>query len=306
MTTEGCSTLPTTVIRTTRRTVTLADTSGSILNAFNPPRSLDIVAGDRVQWEQRGADLVIERVMERKNCLRRSVPEREKRLAANLDRLFIVAAVPPLFNTLLIDRISVAAAVEDIPCVLIINKVDLGANPRDLPYSEYLKTGMEMKFISALKRSGLEELEKLLKETPAGGNVALAGQSGVGKSTVLNILIPGADAQVAEVSEKTGQGRQTTSSGFAYHYEKSRGETLFLIDLPGIQNFGIHHLTSSQVRWGFAEFRDAAAECQFDDCMHLAEPGCNVKRLLARNVLSSSRYESYLDMMRELELGKRY
>lgn len=305
MTEESPGQFRSTVIRTTRRAVTVADAAGRILSAFNSPRSLEIVVGDHVLCAGRGADVVIEKVLQRKNCLKRAVPEREKRLAANLDHLFIVAAVPPLFNMLLIDRISAAAEAEEIACSLLVNKSDLGVDPASKPFSEYFRTGLEMCFISARKRSGFEELQKLLEE-PSLERVAFAGQSGVGKSSILNVLIPGADAQVSEVSAKSGQGRQTTSSGFAYHFKRNSGRGLFLIDLPGIQNFGISHLTQAQVKWAFPEFRDAALECQFDDCMHLAEPGCRVKQLIEEGILSSSRYESYLDMLRELELGKKY
>ncbi len=294
-----------TVIRTTRRAVTVADAGGRIMSAFNPPRTLDIVVGDRVLCTERGADTVIENVLERKNCLKRAVPEREKRLAANLDHLFIVAAVSPLFNTLLIDRISAAAESEDIACTLLVNKSDTGVNPDAEPFSEYRNTKLKTLFISAHTRSGFQELERVLAE-PSLERAAFAGQSGVGKSSILNVLVPGADAQVSEVSGKSGQGRQTTSSGFAYHYRRNSCRDLFLIDLPGIQNFGISHLTPAQVKQAFSEFRDAALECQFDDCMHIAEPGCRVKQLLEEGFLSASRYESYLDMLRELDLLKKY
>lgn len=294
-----------TIVRTTRRVVTITDEAGNTFNAFNPPRSLDITVGDLVLCEKTEKDIIITKIEQRKNCLRRSVPEREKRLAANLDHLFIISAPPPLFNPSFIDRISVAAATEEIPCTLIVNKTDLLKNSNDLPLSDYIRNGFNVLLTSAKDKTGIDSLKAFLN-TPSLLKVALAGVSGVGKSSLLNILIPDASSRVADISKKTGQGKQTTSSGFAHTYFRPNSQPLFLIDLPGIQYFGLAHISKEQLRRGFPEFKKPAILCQFNDCTHTAEPQCEIKKLVETAELSASRYKSYLDILQELRAAKPY
>lgn len=302
------------VLRSTRRDVILADAEGQVIRASNPPRVLDTVVGDHVQFERhplrehagrRQSDTLIKSILPRRNCLKRAVPGREKRLAANLDHLFVVAAVPPLFNTIFIDRIITAAEVEEIPVSIIINKTDLGCDSSLSPYSDYERAGFDLLFVSAREGTGMQELVQALS-TSCWKQAAFAGISGVGKSSILNFLLPGAKARVMEVSRKTGQGKQTTSSGQAHEYRKTSGGNMLLIDLPGIQHYGLSHLTHEQLRWAFREFREPSTHCQFKDCSHRLEPGCMVKTYVESGQIGSSRYASYLDIVRELEAAKPY
>ncbi|NMC61709.1 MAG: ribosome small subunit-dependent GTPase A [SAR324 cluster bacterium] len=294
-----------TILRTSRRVVNIIDQNGQIFSAFNPPCSLDIVVGDEVCCELNAKDVVVKKVLTRRNCLKRAAAEREKRLAANLDHILIVTAPPPLYNTTFIDRVSVAAGVEKIPFSLVVNKIDLISDSDKLLFNTYRNLGINIYYTSAKTNVGIEALRELMLG-PGLKKIALVGVSGVGKSSLINLLIPNTDARVSETSWKTGQGRQTTSSAFAHSYNRDDGSRVFLIDLPGIHNFGLCHVSEAQLRVAFPEIMDAAASCQFDDCTHLLEPGCEVKILVDENKIAVSRYQSYTDILEELRSKKPY
>jgi len=258
-----------------------------------PSRSMQLIVGDQVEVN---ADGVVESIVPRRNTLMRTFGNLDKELAANLDQLFIVAAVDKLFNPVAIDRALVLAECAGIPASIILNKIDLGAEQR---IDVYKKLGLQVQETSAKFGQGLQPLFAAL-QSPQLKLVALCGISGVGKSTLINRLVPGLDAKTREVSLKTGQGKQTTSQALAYRFPREGLQDLLIIDLPGSQHFGVSHLDLVSVAQAFPEFLAALAECEYSDCSHRAEPNCAVKRGIESGTIAKSRYDSYLNMCQEL------
>lgn len=276
------------VIRASRRNTLVRNKSGELLECTLKTKFLDTVVGDQVTLNEE--NVVIDRA-KRKNLLRRSFEERQKNLVANLDLLLVITAPPPLFNTKVIDRMLVGAQAENIKTALVFNKSDL---------SDCITNGYEHeeKFeISAKFEKNLDRLFDFIKPF---SHVALCGVSGVGKSTLLKKLIPSAQAKTSEVSERTGQGKQTTSEAVGY----LRGESQLITDLPGVQAFGLTHLSPEQLRFAFPEF--AQIQCRFRDCSHRAEPGCLVKEALESGSIARFRYDSYIEILSELEQSLPY
>lgn len=297
-----------TVLRATRRYLFLLDAQaqGNIIKGIMASKALEATIGDVVQYtENNDKKPLITQIQKRKNLLYRSFGSTKKRIAANLDHLYIVTAPIPLFNTIFIDRILAAAHHESINCSIIVNKVDLGLSETETAIDCYRKLGIPIISCSAKTDHDLTALKEKLEDANL-KTVALAGISGVGKSSILKKLLPGVEIATAKVSAKTGQGRQTTSASFAYQYRRNNAEQLFIIDLPGVQNFGISHLDRMDILRSFSEFTEHSAKCEYYDCFHLEEPECGVKDALSKGLIAESRYASYLDMLAELEQNRRY
>jgi ribosome biogenesis GTPase / thiamine phosphate phosphatase len=159
--------------------------------------------------------------------------------------------------------------------------------------------------VSAKFSVNLEPLHELLSD-PLLELVTFCGISGVGKSSLLNKLVPNGTQAVGAVSGKTGQGKQTTSQSFAYPFSRSGKPMLFIVDTPGVQHFGLTHLTKREVAAGFEEIRTLSPSCDFRDCLHVKERGCAVLEALAEKRFSESRYQSYLHILDEIESAKPY
>jgi len=206
---------------------------------------------------------------------------------ANIDTLiFVASGVNPVTDPFLIDRVSVIAAEAGCELLLCINKADL--DPADTLYELYSKAGFRVLRTSALTGEGLSEL----REEIDGRLCAFTGNSGVGKSSLLNRLIPEADAKTAEVSEKLGRGKHTTR-----HVELfSLGEGTCIADTPGFASFDLDMMpviAKDALAEDFIEFRPFLGRCSFRDCAHLAEPGCAVTQAVEAGKISASRYHSY-------------
>jgi len=280
---------------------------GRDLRAKRGTRDLDVCVGDLVTFSEVPEGVVVDTVLERKNCLRRSYGRVTKQIAANIDLLFVICAPKPLFNTKFVDRIIAAAEEEGITSTIVMNKIDLAdelAATKDL-LDVYEGIGEAISYISADSGDGLNDFRALLNN-PQLQVVTFAGVSGVGKTTLLGALLPDADVRTQEVSRKTGQGRQTTSQSTAYRYEREGTSDLFIVDLPGIQNYGISHFAESQMRHAFVEFRQYDLKCRFSNCTHRVEPDCAVLKALAEGKVAQTRYDSYLDMLSELESFRDY
>lgn len=294
-----------TLLAVTRRHARLITADGTVHEATVGSRSLEPVVGDHILWEEKQSQVSVEKILPRSNCLLRSYERKTKRLAANLDHLLIVVAPEPLLNLSSVDRMLAAAHKEGIPSSLVLNKSDLAESVSAASTLEriYRPLGTDLYTVSAKHSQGLESLLELLHRSQL-KQLAIAGVSGVGKSSLLNRLVPASDARTGEVSKRSGQGKQTTSHVEAHIF--STAPHTLVVDLPGIQNFGVSHLSEEEVRNSFEDFHAFSSQCRFHNCWHIAEPDCGVTEAVESGLLSSTRREAYLDMLAEVRASNSY
>lgn len=293
------------VISLSRRSAQVLLPSGEIAAAKMRGKSGDPVVGDYVRCREAKSEQVIEGVLPRKNVLSRTYRDVSKELVANIDLLFIVAAVGPLFNTTFIDRVLAVAHNQEIPAALIINKSDIAAEEAEALSRTYGDIGLPVYVISAKFNLGMDRISQIINN-PDYSLVAFAGVSGVGKSTLINNFVPGAKQRTAEVSEYTGLGKQTTTLALAHRCQRQGAPELLLVDLPGVQNFGVTHLDAIHVASSFPEFESRRHLCRYGDCLHLKEDECAVKTALENGEIRQSRYDSYVGMITEIEAARPY
>lgn len=282
-------------------TVEMAD--GSLRKCFPRGKKAGAAVGDRVIIEPQGADEgVIARQLERRNLLYRSDEMRTKLFAANVDLLLIVVAVEPAFSDELIGRALVATRSAGIEPLVILNKVDLlSLLPTAQARIEKLRRlGLKVLELSALDT---EQVNAKLLPLLKGRTALLLGQSGMGKSTLLNALIPKALAPTQEHSVALDAGKHTTTSTRLYHLPDGSGD---IIDSPGFQNFGLSHLTAGNIERGFPEFEALLGECRFYNCTHLHEPGCGILAAVENGTIARERHDLYKRLLAEHEAQSRY
>lgn len=215
----------------------------------------------------------------------------EKVLAANMDAILIVASTrqPPLRHGL-IDRLLIIAERGGLQPVLAINKIDLGDADEQV-LEDFAHLNVKIFMVSAATKEGISSL----KDALAAKRTVLAGQSGVGKSSLVNAIVPGAEAATGSVRTKDQRGRHTTSATKIYHLDGG-----MIVDTPGVREAGIN-LQASELPWFFPEFEPFAAQCKFRDCTHTHEPACAVRLAVEEGLLYPRRYESYLRILQTLE-----
>lgn len=275
--------------------------NGEVIKCFPRGKRGGLCVGDWVEISTQGERAAIEQRHERKNLLYRSDEMRTKQFAANIDQLFIVLAAEPMFSEDLTGRALVAARCADIEPIIILNKADLPsvvlARQRLQPLAAL---GVPIKEISALDPDALhEQLLPLLRDK----TTLLLGQSGMGKSTILNALVPEANAHTQAHSAALGTGRHTTTSTKLYHIPNHSGK---IIDSPGFQAFGLAHLEAADIIRGFVEFHEPLQNCKFYNCSHRHEPGCGVVAALDQGLIHPDRYQLYLRLLAELENQSKY
>ncbi|OOF36317.1 small ribosomal subunit biogenesis GTPase RsgA [Rodentibacter heidelbergensis] len=282
------------------------NTQGEICRC-NLRRTLSsLVVGDRVIWRKgneqlQGVSGVIEAIQPRKNELSRpDYYDGLKPIAANIDRIIIVSAVLPALSLNIIDRYLVVCENAGIDPVIVVNKADLLTSAQEKEVEEQLKIyrdiGYQTLMVSAQNGKNMEKLTALFRE----GTSIFVGQSGVGKSSLINHIFPTVKAQVGEVSETSGLGQHTTTSSRLYHLPQGGS----LIDSPGIREFGLWHLDKDQITKGYREFQYVLGTCKFRDCQHLQDPGCALREAVDRGLISSVRYENYHKLIASLEETK--
>ena len=264
-----------------------------------------LCVGDRVLINTLPEPVVIESIKERDNEFFRSYRKRHKYFASNIDQVIIITALGELNNTIFIDRVLAATQAQGLSAILVINKADLGSTEQ--LKAVYKQLGITVLETSALLNHGLSQLKQHLSQ-PELKWVLLCGLSGVGKSTIVNQMVPDAKRAVNEVSRKTGQGQQTTTQTMALEYQRDENdrENLMLIDSPGLQNFGLSHFTKEVLRNSFPEISTYAINCEFRDCMHVDEENCEVQDAVERGEIAESRYASYLNILEEIEITERF
>jgi ribosome biogenesis GTPase len=258
-----------------------------------------LVTGDRVVWCEGDPLGVVVAQLDRSSVLSR--PDsygKLKPVAANIDQIILVIAPYPQPHANLIDRYLVAAAAVGIKPVILLNKVDLLETQQDLEIeldrllATYRDLAYQILHTSSLK-GGLEELHAALR----GCTSVFVGQSGVGKSSLINALLPEAALRVGALSENTLKGRHTTTTAELFHLACGGR----LIDSPGIREFGLWHMNRAQVALGFKEFRPLLGNCKFRDCQHEREPGCAILQAVRAGAISEQRLASYRQIVASLE-----
>lgn len=259
-----------------------------------------IVVGDEVTFEvvdEAKKEGVITDLHPRRTKLSRKVStgtrELEQVVAANIDTLVIVSSVAdPPFRPGLIDRYLVAAAKGGLTPIICVNKVDLGGldELREV-LDMYRDLGYPVVLTSAKTGQGIEELRERLRDRTS----VFAGHSGVGKSSLLRMLVPSIQVKVAEVNPRTGRGRHTTTAAELVRLPDGG----YVIDTPGIRQFSLWDLTEEDVRQFFVEIARYSSGCRFADCSHTVEPGCAVRAALEQGRLHPRRYESFLRLLEE-------
>lgn len=251
-----------------------------------------IACGDRVafQFIPSGGG-VIEKVEARDNLLYRSDEMRSKLIAANLDLAVVVTAAVPYFREELLIRCLVACETADIPVLILLNKTDL---PETAALADHLAAyaALGYDFLAVSARGDLSALEARLR----GRTSVLVGGSGMGKSTLLNRLVPDAGAATGEISESLDAGRHTTTHARMYRLPGG-GQ---LIDSPGMQEFGLQHLDAATLMAAFPEIRARVGQCRFYNCRHLKEPGCAVREAVETGAMLPVRYKVYQSLLGQL------
>jgi ribosome biogenesis GTPase len=257
---------------------------------FVARRGLQVCCGDRVGWEAAAGDeIAITSVGPRHNELARQPPRlsRAEILAANLTHLVVVIAPLPAMDPFLVDRYLCAAALMDCHAAIAWNKCDLAGPPDEL--QAWKTIGCTVWPVSAVQHDRV----RVISDWLGNGTGILVGQSGVGKSSLLNALVPGLTVTVADVSGATDEGRHTTTA-CVMHRLPGGG---WLMDTPGVRDFAPAIPDPRRVASGFAEIARAAGGCRFADCTHLREPGCAVIREVVSGMIDERRYESYRRLM---------
>ena len=264
-----------------------------------------IAVGDRVQIiiNQEGTAFINE-IEDRKNYIVRRSSNLSKQshiLAANLDQCLLVVTVNyPETSTIFIDRFLASAEAYRVPVKLVFNKVD-AYNEEELHYLQSLITlythiGYPCFCISAKTGEGIETIMEELK-----GRVTLfSGHSGVGKSTLINILLPGRDIKTAKISAYHNKGMHTTTFSEMFPVAGNG----YIIDTPGIKGFGTFDMEEEEIGHYFLEIFKASANCKYNNCTHRHEPGCAVREAVEQHYISESRYTSYVNMLEDKDEGK--
>lgn len=271
---------------------------GGTIPCFPRGKKSLVACGDRVEVVMSARDQgVIEAVDPRRSLLYRSDRYREKLIAANVTQMVIVLAVVPTFYEELLNRCLIAAEHQGIAALIVLNKFDLADR------SAQAMTGLQRYAdlgYAVLPLAAKRDVQPLRAHL-AGHTSVLVGQSGMGKSTIINALLPGAGAAVSDISLALDSGRHTTTYARLYRLDAQAA----LIDSPGMQEFGLAHLNADDLQCAFVEFRPLLGQCRFNDCRHRGEPGCAIDAAVARGAIDARRVECYRKVLAELERAKR-
>lgn len=264
-----------------------------------------VAVGDRVEIirNQEGTAF-ISNICDRRNYIIRKSSNLSKQshiIASNVDQAFLIVTVDfPQTSTTFIDRFLASAEAYNVPVVILFNKVDLfkgeGGRYLDMMVNLYETVGYKCVKVSAQTGEGIEELKPLLKDKIT----LFSGNSGVGKSSLLNIIVPGAQLRTAEISDAHNTGMHTTTFSEMLRLEDGG----WVIDTPGIKGFGTFNMEPEEICGYFKEIFKFSKDCRFNNCTHTHEPGCAVRKAVEDHYIAESRYASYLSMLEDKEEGK--
>jgi ribosome biogenesis GTPase len=274
----------------------VAQVSERTLQCVTRGKKSDVAVGDTVFLKATSADqAVIEKIGDRRTLLYRSDQFKSKLLAANLTRLFVIVATEPGYSDDLVSRALVAAEAAGIDAHIVLNKADLAdllPKTRER-LSLYASLGYPLHEVSA--KSEPDAMCGVLTPLLQGHSSILIGQSGMGKSSIINLLVPGADIATREISEVLDSGKHTTT--FTRRY--SIDENTSIIDSPGFQEFGLYHLSEGMLERAFREFSPHLGQCKFYNCHHLQEPGCAILEAMEKGSVAPMRHDLYRQLVHE-------
>jgi len=255
-------------------------------------KKTDIACGDHVTIQLTDKhEGVIESILPRSTLLYRSNAFKSKMLAANVTQIIIVLATQPSFYEALLNRCLIAAEAAKIKVLIVLNKCDLADNDNaKQKLALYTSLGYQVLPLSA--KEDISTLRPYLQ----GQASILVGQSGMGKSTMINALLPNESVRTQEVSHVLDSGKHTTTAAHLYHLDADS----ILIDSPGLQEFGLHHLSTDELEHAFIEFRPFLGKCRFNNCKHLQEPDCAITEAVAAHKISPERLAIYKMLRTEI------
>jgi ribosome biogenesis GTPase / thiamine phosphate phosphatase len=278
------------------------------------------VVGDRVRWQTSRDEGVIEAIEERRNLFYRQDELRTKAFAANLDHILIVIAAEPVFSEMQLARALIAAEAAHIKPIILLNKADLtkafaAARERLKPYEAMGYEVVQASIRQWRQEASMAEISSQNSDWPAyllreqlsfleHSTTLVLGPSGAGKSSLVNLLVPGAAAQTGEISQALNSGKHTTTRTQWYWLDGSRQSAL--IDSPGFQEFGLHHIAAPDLQALMPDVREHAGGCKFYNCTHLHEPGCGVLAALQSQAIAANRHKIYADLFAELSSVPKY
>ena len=260
-----------------------------------------IVCGDKIVWQKLHnipSDEQIQGVVTALDAritvlARPDFTNQMKPVAANIDQLFIVTSPIPELNEGLVDRYLVAAELSHIRPILVLNKIDTLSDEQLALLKKRIKVYQDIDYpviyTSARSQHGLDRLFQMLENKTS----VFVGQSGVGKSSLINALLPDANIKEGEVSQTTNKGTHTTSVSRLYHLKNTSVKNARLIDSPGVREFGLWAINKEDVIHGFIELQQYARNCRFRDCKHINEPGCGLLDAIEENKITRQRLDSY-------------
>jgi ribosome biogenesis GTPase len=230
---------------------------------------------------------IVTALFKRDNMLKRS----NKLIATNIDELCLIVAIEPHYQFDLIDRYLIVAENQNLPIRLIVNKIELSSNIKQvkIDFAMYEAIGYPVSYLSVKAQTGIDTLKAQLNDKTQ----IFLGQSGVGKSSLINELIPELNLRVNQISTKSKLGKHTTTNTTLYHIP-SGGD---LIDSPGVREFHLDNLSNKEILNGFKEFKPFINQCKFRNCAHINEPNCGVKNALETDDIHPKRYVSYLALI---------
>jgi ribosome biogenesis GTPase / thiamine phosphate phosphatase len=263
-----------------------------------------VAVGDRVEIESQADtdnSAIIDEIHKRNNYINRQSPRHKHQhhiVAANLDQSLLVATLKePRTSQGFIDRFLVASEMYHVPAIIVFNKSDLYKNKELEKYEQwkqmYEAIGYNVSLISVEKKEGVDKVVKLLKDK----TTLISGHSGVGKSSLLNVIFPEINLKTQDISGWSGKGQHTTTFAEMFDLPVSGR----IIDTPGMREFGLVDISKQEVSHYFPEMRDRLNDCQFNNCLHFNEPGCAIKKAVNDGEIHEDRYVSYLAIMESIE-----
>jgi len=264
------------------------DENGKVFQSVSRQNIGFSVAGDKVLFQKtKHDDAIVTAIYPRDSELKRQ----DKLIAANIDQLWLVVAIEPHYEFELIDRYLVMAENLKLSIGILVNKIELSEN-ENAAFSDFLpyqSLGYDVHFLSVKNQINIETFKNRLINK----SHIFLGQSGVGKSSLINSLIPDLKLRVNEISNKSKLGKHTTTNTTVYHIPTG-GD---LIDSPGVREFQLENLTETEIKNGFKEFKALSGECRFRDCKHINEPNCAIKKALENGKININRYQNYLNIL---------